>query len=428
MLCRRPWEILERGCACWSVCVCGTNTFSKREIKDPLFPASILIISLLFFFPSFPTLSASTTTSDAMEAKYIQWRSSYLRSSHLGLYCYYNASLNNGNAITCSEAHGYAMLISVLHRNKPDFDGLLAFFLHFRNQHGLMCWQVCSPHQPSSSDPVQPYTEEDGRTSATDGDVDIASSLYMAAKVFREEEGRYRGIADELASAVMRWEIHPELGTPLLGDWCNRDTEEGKKLYDATRSSDFILSAFAMFSIHHRNPAERERWGWVLESTKKVALSSGGTTGFLPDFLVFDRRSGTWHPPHGKLLESEHDGALNWNACRTPWRLAHYLATTGDTTILPLLQHAHGSVRRMEAFNFPSIPAGFKLTEGEPKKLVDYSDKAFIAPVGYLCHVLGDTEGQQKCVRALEEEEKSYFGDTIDVLIAEQASHSHEWL
>lgn len=313
------------------------------------------------------------------------------------------------------------MLISVLHRNKPDFDGLLQFFLQFRNGNGLMCWQIRSPHQPGEGG-VSPYVEEGGKTSATDGDIDIASSLYLAGKVWGEE--RYRREADALSSAVLRHTIHPELGTPLLGDWANRDSEEGRRLYDSTRTSDFILSAFALFSRYHSSEEERSRWGWVLESTKRAALSCGGSTGFLPDFLEYNPPTG-WRPAKGKLLESDHDGDLNWNACRTPWRLAHYLAVTGDTTILPLLQHAHHSARSVGEFNFPHIPAGVKLNE--VKALVDYSDKAFIAPVGYMCYVLGDGEGQQMCVRALEGQGESYFGDTIDVLIAEQAGLAHEW-
>lgn len=359
-----------------------------------------------------------------MEAKYVQWRDTYLRSSACGLYCYYNGKGDNGNAITCSEAHGYAMLISVLHRNRPDFEGLFAFFQLFRNPHGLMCWQVRSPHQPGSGN-VEPYVEEDGRTSATDGDIDIASSLYLASRVFGE--GRFKEEADRLTSAILKYTIHPRLGTPLLGDWANCDSAEGKKLYDSTRTSDFILSAFALFARYHSNAEERSRWEWVLQSTKNAALACGGSTGFLPDFLVFNHHSNTWHPAHGKLLESDHDGALNWNACRTPWRLAHYLATTGDTSILPLLQHAHRSVRSMAAFQFPSIPAGVEVNGAQPKALVEYSDKAFVAPVGYLCYVLGDGEGHAQCVRALGEQEPSYFGDTIDVLVAEQAGHAHEW-
>ncbi|TKY85263.1 hypothetical protein EX895_006343 [Sporisorium graminicola] len=359
-----------------------------------------------------------------MEAKYVKWRETYLRSSPAGLYCYYNGKGDNGNAITCSEAHGYAMLISVLHRNRPDFDGLLQFFLTFRNANGFMCWQIRSPHQPSSpSGAVQPYVEEDGRTSATDGDIDIASSLYLAAKTFGEGDGRYRAEADRLTSQILKHVIHPELGTPLLGDWANQDSAEARKLYNATRTSDFILSSFALFARYHCSAPERQRWEWVLQSTKSAALSCGGSTGFLPDFLQY--HSHAWHPAHGKLLESEHDGALNWNACRTPWRLAHYLATTGDTSILPLLQHAHQSARSLPAFRFPNIPAGVNLSH--PAPLVDYSDKAFIAPVGYLCHVLSDVDGHQQCVRALDTQGVGYFGDTIDLLIAEQASHAHEW-
>lgn len=363
-----------------------------------------------------------------MEAKYVAWRDTYLRSCGAGVYCYYNARGDNGNAITCSEAHGYAMLISALHRNRADFDGLLTFLLNFRNERGLMCWQIRSPHQPSAGR-VEPFVEEDGKTSATDGDIDIASSLYLAARIFGEE--RYRVEADRIASAVLQYTIHPELGTPLLGDWANRDSAEGRRLYDATRTSDFILSAFALFSRQHSDATQRQKWQWVLQRTKQTALSCGGATGFLPDFLEHKSGDGAgqWQPAKGKLLESEHDGDLNWNACRTPWRLAHYLAVTGDTSILPLLQHAHHSARSIPAFSFPNIPAGVQLNASHGvKALVDYSDKSFIAPVGYMCHVLGDADGHRQCISALESQGESYFGDTIDLLIAEQASHAHEWL
>lgn len=50
-----------------------------------------------------------------------------MRSSPMGMYCFYNGSGDNGDAVTCSEAHGYAMLIAVLHGNQSDFDGLLSF-------------------------------------------------------------------------------------------------------------------------------------------------------------------------------------------------------------------------------------------------------------------------------------------------------------
>ena len=50
-----------------------------------------------------------------MEQRYQQWCQTYMRSSPKGLYCFYNASGDNGDPVTCSEAHGYAMLIAALH-------------------------------------------------------------------------------------------------------------------------------------------------------------------------------------------------------------------------------------------------------------------------------------------------------------------------
>jgi len=42
----------------------------------------------------------------------------------------------------CKQAMGYGMLVSVLGRNKGDFDGLLAFYHMFTNRQGLMNWQL----------------------------------------------------------------------------------------------------------------------------------------------------------------------------------------------------------------------------------------------------------------------------------------------
>lgn len=58
-----------------------------------------------------------------------------------------------------------------------------------------------------------------------------------------------------------------------------------------------------------------------------------------------------------------------------------------------------------------------------------FSDRAFIAPAGLLCHSIGDTNGHLACVRALDEEERAYFGDSIDICLVEQAdSPNAVWL
>lgn len=66
----------------------------------------------------------------------------------------------------------YGMLISVLRKEKADFDGLLAFYKSFINpKFGLMKWQVRSENGSlvASDD-----------NSATDGDMDAAYALFKA--------------------------------------------------------------------------------------------------------------------------------------------------------------------------------------------------------------------------------------------------------
>ena len=91
--------------------------------------------------------------------------------------------------------------------------------------------------------------------------------------------------------------------------------------------------------------------------------------------------------------------------------------------MLPLLQTMHQTLMRC---NFPSVPAGIRVRDG--KALVDYSERAFIAPVGYLSYVLGDSSSHLAAIRAMDDEEPGYFGDSIDLVIAEEAMAASTWL
>lgn len=307
--------------------------------------------------------------------------------------------------------------------SQRDLDGLLQFFLAFRNEHGLMKWQV---RQGGSGDL---YVGEDAEDCATDGDIDIATALFLAERRWPQGSPMfpahaYAHEAARICDGLMAHCVHPELHVPLLGDWCNCDSSSNRKLYDVTRSSDFILSAFLLFHRKHPDAQARAQWQQVLESTLQAAMSQlqVHSTGLIADFLTYDRKHG-WRPASGKLLESKHDGDMSWNACRTPWRLAHYYAVSGDQRILPLLQAMH---RTLTSRNFPAVPAGIRVKDGKP--LVDYSSRAFIAPVGYLAYVLGDSSSHMAAIQALNDEEPEYFGDSIDLLVAEQAMAAPQWL
>jgi endo-1,4-beta-D-glucanase Y len=136
------------------------------------------------------------------------------------------------------------MLISVLKRNQADFDGLCRYFFRFRNRYGLMQWQQQQKH------PQAPFVPggEGGENCATDGDVDIATALFLAAKVWgrggQHGEIDYRATALELCGAIWEKCINHRTFMPLVGDW----VDDGDDAYKLTRPSDFILSAYLLFS------------------------------------------------------------------------------------------------------------------------------------------------------------------------------------
>ncbi|KAG0007982.1 hypothetical protein BGZ82_004964, partial [Podila clonocystis] len=102
------------------------------------------------------------------DAKYQKWRSEYVRPWNDMFYIDYNKKkeVKETGAVTCSEAIGYGMLISVLMRNQKDFDGLMRWFLKFKNNKGLLSWQQVMLHDSYSNNP------DGGDDSATDGDID----------------------------------------------------------------------------------------------------------------------------------------------------------------------------------------------------------------------------------------------------------------
>jgi len=90
----------------------------------------------------------------------------------------------------------------------------------------------------------QLYMTSDGKDSATDGDVDIASALFLAARIWPSGSsaypaGKYLDWAVSVANVLRRKVVHRTANVLLLGDWAD---PSDRTLYDATRSSDMILS------------------------------------------------------------------------------------------------------------------------------------------------------------------------------------------
>lgn len=211
------------------------------------------------------------------------------------------------------------MLISVLMHNQQDFDGLVRWFLHFKNANGLLAWQqIDDKHNRTFSN-----APDGGSNSATDGDVDVATALFYAARLWgRSPCGRYdyRQIAVPLCKAILEHEINPYTFMPTLGDWVKipkpqmgamgytggAQYGEESEYKDVTRPSDFILSGFLTF---YNEDVERcEEWRKVLDSIittiqHQLALNH---TGLIADFLK-QSADGYYEPSVKKILESDND-------------------------------------------------------------------------------------------------------------------------
>ncbi|KAI8365377.1 Six-hairpin glycosidase-like protein [Radiomyces spectabilis] len=356
-----------------------------------------------------------------VEATYSTWRQKYLRAYQDGFYVYYKEPSENLPEMTCSEAHGYGMLISVLKRNQMDFDGLYRYFMRFRNRKGLMQWQ-----QKSTRSGEFVPGDEGGENCATDGDVDIATALFLAARVWGRGgpngEIDYKAAAIALAASIWEHCIHHETYMPLIGDWA----DPGDDAFLLTRPSDFILSGYLIF---YQDDVERQQlWANVISAivnTTSGQLQMNPQTGLIADFLKLDPQSRLYYPARGEVLESEHDGDYNWNSCRVPWRLGHYYMLTRDERLRPILEtQAHFFAAQLARGGGGGgdcgVKAGYNL---HGHCYVDYTDMAFVAPVSFLFWVLGWTTQLQQILQDMNQmQENTYFGETIAMLCLLEAN------
>jgi len=342
---------------------------------------------------------------DQTRAFYDYWKSHYLKSG-CGSGRYYVAS-GQSDRQTVSEAHGYGMLITVfMAGHDPDakqiFDGLYAYYKDHPSDitPTLMAWS-----QDSSC------ANNDGANSATDGDLDIAYSLLLADKQWGSSGTiDYAKAAQAIIGGVHSGDVDASQTYTLLGDWA---TPQDAKLYDATRSSDFMPSHLISFAAATGD----QSWKQVADDTygivDTVQTGYAASTGLIPDFIVSPRANPK--PASGTLLEGANDGKYSWNACRDPWRIALGYLVDGDARAKTIAQRLNGWIKSETGGDPNNVKAGYALNGGA---LVDYSDRSYIAPFGVAAMV--DASNQQWLNSVWDNvsgaRDGSYYDDSITML------------
>ncbi|MFD0588627.1 glycosyl hydrolase family 8 [Paenibacillus sp. GCM10027627] len=290
------------------------------------------------------SIKPSHVTQKGMDAEvgllYDEWKKKYVRANPYDksqYYVWYNDGGWNGDAITVSEAHGYGMMITAIMAGydrdaKKIFDGMHSYFRAHPSHINpdLMAWQ--------QADRDGKIIDVNGTDSAIDGDMDIAYALLLADKQWGSDGAiDYRGEAIKVINAIMQSEVHPENFHLQLGDWVSTSDSE-PSFKPATRPSDFMLQHLKEFY----KATGDERWLKVIDNTYGIVndlyKNYSPKTGLLPDFAYRDPADGKykpvnefkWETESGHFLESEFDGAYNYNSCRTPWRITSDFLLTGD--------------------------------------------------------------------------------------------------
>lgn len=304
----------------------------------------------------------------SVELFYKTWKERYINDD-AGPGQYYIWFEKPGGIRCVSEGQGYGMIIVALMAGfdtsaQNIYDGLFAYYRSHPSRYNktLMAWAQSKDFKDAN------------RSSAADGDLDIAYSLLLAdAQWGSGGQINYRKAALDLLSAILKQEINHSSYSVLLSDAVEPDSKD----YFDMRSSDFMPSHFRLFAKVTGDPD----WNKVIDSN--YALFSfmqrkySPEAGVLPDFITHLHNGP--RPAQPGYLESRLDGCYNYNACRVPWRIGVDYILNGDGRAKRIVDKINRWIRETTREDPDNISAGYDLN-GDDLKKRNFEALSFITP------------------------------------------------
>jgi len=311
---------------------------------------------------------------------YDQWKKRYIRSGcHPGEYFVWFE--RKGDKQCVSEGQGYGMIITALMAGadqsaKATYDGLYRYYKnHPANHSCLMAWAQA------------PNCRDLDKSTATDGDMDIAYSLLLANKQWGSRgKINYLQEARKMITSIMRYEINPHTYSILISDAIEYDSKD----YFDTRSSDFMPSNLKAFE----SATHDERWKKVVDNNYKLFSYMQETyspdAGLVPDFIRHINKKAA--PAQANYLESPGDGYYNYNACRVPWRIATDYLLTGDKRAKRFNDRINKWIRETTRNKPDNLSAGYTLAGNDIRHRY-FEALSFIGP--FAVSAMTDKKNQQ---------------------------------
>jgi endo-1,4-beta-D-glucanase Y len=321
-----------------------------------------------------PTNVSQSTMDSKVTSYYSTWKSHYVRTTGgQGSWVDCGKSCGSQDNIAVSEGHGYGMVISAYMGDQALFDSLYQFYRAHPSDNGpnLMAWQQTLKNGK--------MVDTGGADSATDGDLDIAYGLLLADQQWGSSGSiNYRAQALNVMHDILTWDVNQAQWNTNPGDWARGS--QGDENH--TRPSDWMTDHFIAFAKY--DTANTTKWNNVYNEVSKTVnyqfTHGSQNTGIVPDFMVLS--GSNFVPVSGEYLETRHDGDFDYNACRTPWRLAMSYIVDGRTDMLSAEKKTTSWIRSSTGGTTSKIRAGYYIKNGpNGTAYVNYDDLAFTGPM-----------------------------------------------
>ena len=350
------------------------------------------------------------------------WKKSYIKndcsaSDHYYVYTDEGDTKDNIPTICVSEGQGFGMVIVPLMAGydkdaQTIYDGMYRFVMAHptAKSQDLMSWSIskgCITTKHKTED-------EYDNTSATDGDLDITLSLFIADAQWGSNGAiNYKEEGVKRAKAILDHEINRQKHTVLLSD----ANDPGDYDFFDIRTSDFMPTHLKVFNKYYPSP----EWNLVVNKTYQIfaAIQSkySPKVGLLPDFITY--KNNKYIPAKPNYLESPNDGAYYYNACRIPFRVGLDYLINGDTRAQQLLNPLTGWVQTKTRNSIDKLTTGFYLN-GQAIPKHSYTVPSFVCPmaVGSMLN----SENQEwlndsgDYIDQLEVKDYKYYDNTIQML------------
>ncbi|AYE38971.1 endoglucanase [Companilactobacillus zhachilii] len=359
----------------------------KRYRYQWLTVGLVILVASAIGVAIYDTKSPASTPgvgSAIIEKRYQEWKKLYLQGNDQQKFVKTNVGKKDQ---TLSEAQGYGMLISVMAAkqgfgSQKTFDQLTRYYVRHQisENNPLMAWR-------QNQDDIAMVSNKAEKTSATDGDLDIAYALILADEKWGSKgELKYNQLAKRLLTAIQNQEINQRTHLPKVGNWATMSQNE-----NLVRTSDLMTAYFRKFAKYTQD----SRWNKAVQNSQIILkkLSSQHKTGLMADFVTVSGERlqlGTVKP---KQVASKYDNQYGFNACRIPWRVAYDYQISNS-------QVSRKIVEKMDDF-FASqkrVTAVYSLS-GKP--LEEYENTAFTAPIAYAAQVTLNSELKARYTKKL---------------------------